>query len=109
MKKKRERVASLSNFYVYTCCYVYKQTFFFQKFPPQPPFEKCLDPRLCLDRVLEEIRRHIWGCEYLGIDKKNSHPYLHWYVLLEGFCMKRTKVFFRKLSLGENIKMYVIL
>ena len=36
-RKKREIVAFLSSFYVYTRLYVYQQTFFFQNFPPQSP------------------------------------------------------------------------
>ena len=33
---------------------MYQQTFFFQNFPPQPPFEKFLDPRL-------NHKRQIWS------------------------------------------------
>ena len=95
-RNKRERVACLSCFYVYTRWYVYQQSFFFQNFPPQPHFEKFLDPRLeFICRLLMpglELSTH-------GACVLNGHrPIVH--VSLVFLCYECTKINCSQISLA---------
>ena len=52
IRKKTEKVACLSSFYVYMRWYVYQQTFFFQNFPPQLPLKNFWIRAWCVHSTL---------------------------------------------------------
>ena len=104
-RKKRERVACLSSFYVYTRSYVYHKHFSFKIFLLNLPFEKCLNPRLNLTRLVTFIRLpSSFGTAYmylLYIRRTRCHhnpPSFHCIFLLACSCAKLDRVIWSEFS-----------